>query len=255
MHRIYNLSLDSRTFPSRWKLSYLTPIHKSGSRSDVKNYREIAILATLGKVFEAIVCQRLTADLRSRITVKQHGFEKGRSTTTNLMNFVGYVLNKLERGSQVDAIYTDIRKVFDQISHSYLIRKLSQLGIQSACWIWLVPIYEIESSTSRSQGMSPTRLKFYLAYQKVVTSVHDVETVLKKAKCSSFADDLILYHSINSLLDATDLQSDIEAFSTWCNKNSLSVNVDKCKIMSFYRKKSPTSFSFSIGDIALNECQ
>lgn len=49
LHRIFNLSLSTRIFPSRWKSSYLTPIHKNGSRNDIENYRRVAILPTLGK--------------------------------------------------------------------------------------------------------------------------------------------------------------------------------------------------------------
>lgn len=51
LHYIFNLSLSSPVFPSRWKSSYLTPVHKSGYRSDVTNYGGIAILPTLAKLF------------------------------------------------------------------------------------------------------------------------------------------------------------------------------------------------------------
>lgn len=101
---LFNLSLSTRTFPNRWKISELIPIHKSGSRSDVKNYRGVSILPTIGKLFEAIVCVRLTADLSGAISRAQHGFRKGRSTSTNLMEFVNYALNLIKSGSQIDAI-------------------------------------------------------------------------------------------------------------------------------------------------------
>jgi hypothetical protein len=35
----------------------------------------------------------------------QHGFFKGRSTVPNLIEFTSYVLNCMENGEQVDAIY------------------------------------------------------------------------------------------------------------------------------------------------------
>lgn len=90
---LFNSSLSTRIFPDRWKISELTPIHKSGSRNDVGNYRGVTILPTIGKLFEAIVCVRLTADLSGAISRAQHGFRKGRSKSTNLMEFVNYALN------------------------------------------------------------------------------------------------------------------------------------------------------------------
>lgn len=56
LHKLFNLSLSTGTFPDRWKTAYITPIFKSG----VENYRGIAILPTLGKVFESLVTDVLT---------------------------------------------------------------------------------------------------------------------------------------------------------------------------------------------------
>ncbi|KAL9883656.1 uncharacterized protein ACN427_010864 isoform 1-T2 [Glossina fuscipes fuscipes] len=53
--KIFNLSLNLGVFTSRWKSSFLIPIHKSGSRQFVENYRGIAKLSVLPKLFERIV--------------------------------------------------------------------------------------------------------------------------------------------------------------------------------------------------------
>jgi hypothetical protein len=49
---LFNRSLASCVVPDRWKLSFVTPIFKSGKRNDVSNYRGIAILSTVSKLFE-----------------------------------------------------------------------------------------------------------------------------------------------------------------------------------------------------------
>jgi hypothetical protein len=40
-------SLGKCIFPDRWKLSFVTPIFKSGRRNDISNYRGIAILSAI----------------------------------------------------------------------------------------------------------------------------------------------------------------------------------------------------------------
>jgi hypothetical protein len=52
--------------------------------------------------------------VKSSFMSARHGFFKGRSFVTNLMEFTSYVLNCMENGVQVDAIYTDFFKAFDK---------------------------------------------------------------------------------------------------------------------------------------------
>jgi len=40
-------------------------------------------------------------------------------------------MNVIEKGGQVDAIYTDISKAFDTISHAVLICKLELMGVNN----------------------------------------------------------------------------------------------------------------------------
>jgi hypothetical protein len=67
----------------------------------------------------------------------QHGFFKGRSTVTNLIEFTSYVLNCMENGVQVDAIYTDFSKAFDKVIHRLLLRKLAKLGFGGSFLAWI----------------------------------------------------------------------------------------------------------------------
>ncbi len=45
-------SFDEKKFPKTWKLAHVIPVFKSGDRTLVSNYRPIALLCTLSKVFE-----------------------------------------------------------------------------------------------------------------------------------------------------------------------------------------------------------
>jgi hypothetical protein len=134
---IFNLLLSTGTFPSKWKDSFLIPIFKTGKRNDVGNYRGVAILSCFAKLFEVTVYDYIFFSVKSSIMSAQHGFFKGRSTVTNLIEFTSYVLNCMENGVQVDAIYTDFSKAFDKVSHRLLLRKLAKLGFGGSFLAWI----------------------------------------------------------------------------------------------------------------------
>ncbi|CAH0404935.1 unnamed protein product [Chilo suppressalis] len=91
---IFARSLRDCTFPSIWKKAYIIPIHKKGSKSDIKNYRPISILCTISKLLEKVVLKHLYPVISEGISHAQHGFMKKRSTTTNLACFSNFVLSK-----------------------------------------------------------------------------------------------------------------------------------------------------------------
>ena len=74
------------------------------------------------------------------IRPSQHGFTKGRSCLTNLI-FCDLVSRLVDEGKAVDVVYLDFSKVFDTVSHSILLQKLSVHGLvrYTLCWVmhWL----------------------------------------------------------------------------------------------------------------------
>ncbi len=49
---LINQSLRQSIVPSAWKMALVTPIFKSGERSDMANYRPISILPVVSKIVE-----------------------------------------------------------------------------------------------------------------------------------------------------------------------------------------------------------
>lgn len=50
------------------------PIHKSGSRTNVKQYRGISIPPVLIKILDKLMTDRLSKQIKNKISVHQHGF-------------------------------------------------------------------------------------------------------------------------------------------------------------------------------------
>jgi hypothetical protein len=77
-----------------WKEYFVVPIFKSGDC-----YRRISILSAILKLFEKMVWDRVTPVVRPVISNTQHGFVKGRSIVTNLVQFTYGGIKVLHGGS------------------------------------------------------------------------------------------------------------------------------------------------------------
>ena len=64
------------------------------------------------------------------LSEEQHGFLKGTSCTTNLVEYVDILTEALCKGKALDVLYTDFKKAFDSVSHIKLLSKVSALGIK-----------------------------------------------------------------------------------------------------------------------------
>jgi hypothetical protein len=64
----------------------------------VSNYRGIAILSTVGKLFELLVYRHMYEDLKGQLADCQHSFAKGRPTVSNLLDYSSFFLSQLRVG-------------------------------------------------------------------------------------------------------------------------------------------------------------
>ena len=65
-HMLFNTVLDSGVLPTSWLNGYIIPLYKNkGDTANPENYRPITILSCLGKVFTAILNERLTSYLET----------------------------------------------------------------------------------------------------------------------------------------------------------------------------------------------
>ena len=61
---------------------------------------------------------------------QQHGGRAGRSTLSQLILHHDQILQAMEEGSNVDAVYLDFAKAFDKVDHGLLLHKLKKMGVK-----------------------------------------------------------------------------------------------------------------------------
>ena len=93
LHHLFNLSLSQQVIPTEWKCHAITPIHKSGDRSLVKNYRPISLLCCVSKVLESLIFNHISEFVISKMSVSQFGFVRRRSCVQQLLLSTNNILN------------------------------------------------------------------------------------------------------------------------------------------------------------------
>jgi hypothetical protein len=143
----FNRSLSTCVFPDRCKLSHLTPIFKKGRRNNLEDYRRVAILSAILKRFELLVYRTMYDDLKNLISVNQHSFNsfmKDRSTMTNW----------LEKGWQVDSVYTEFSKIFDLVRNQLLLEEMS-VGYQTRSLLMAKVLFKFKKWYVYEKARSP----------------------------------------------------------------------------------------------------
>ena len=97
-----------------------------------KNYNPILVLPIVSKLLEKVAQQALNDYFENEnlFYKNQHGFRKKHSTKTASIYFCNSICKQLNNGKLTNAVYVDLSKAFDTISHSVLLQKLSTYEVK-----------------------------------------------------------------------------------------------------------------------------
>ena len=78
MSVIFNLTIELNVIPAEWKKAKVTPLHKSGTKDDPRNYRPISVLPVVSKVLERLIHKQLAGyfDGHNLLCKSQSGFRR-----------------------------------------------------------------------------------------------------------------------------------------------------------------------------------
>jgi hypothetical protein len=107
--------------------------------------------------------------------------------------------------------------------HSYLTNRLSRVRVCGT----LSQTFQVKSSMLQGPVLGPFFFNLF---------THDLCSSVHYCKLPISADDVKIFHVINSTHDCLLLQSDVNSVSDWCIANSMRLNIAKMRVVSYTRK-------------------
>lgn len=239
---IFNLSINNGIFPEEMKLAKVTPIYKSGEKTDCDNYRPISVISAVAKIFEKIIYIQFNDYLNNNQIISKHqsGFRTQHSTETTLLHTTNQCLVNMDKGLINGILFLDLKKAFDTVDHKILVSKLERYGVRGVTLKWFQSylherkqICKINSSKSNTnnitcgvpQGSNLGPLLF-LVY------INDLPNCLETTQASMFADDTNITCRGESPADIeSKINIDLDNVHNWLTANKLTLNREKTEYM------------------------
>ena len=113
---IFQKSLDESLTPPIWKRANVSAILKKGEMKKPSNYRPISLTSVPCKLMEKLVRDAIVNHMTENnlFSNAQHGFIKGKSCVTQLLEFMEEITQAIDNGDKLDILYLDFCKAFDK---------------------------------------------------------------------------------------------------------------------------------------------
>ena len=118
-------------FPDIWKIARIISIFKSGSKSDMGNYRPISILSVFSRLLEKLGHDQVSYYMKEqkKFATCQHAFLKMHNTLTLLLNITDSWFSNIDKRRMNISVFLDLKKAFDTVDHGIILSKLTQYGV------------------------------------------------------------------------------------------------------------------------------
>ena len=251
--------------PAAWKRTKLTVIFKKGDPKEVANYRPIAIISIMYKLFSRILCTRLLEFIIPNQGVEQAAYRKGYSTEDHLLTVTVVVEKCREYCMPLWMALVDFTKAFDKVEHSSLFQVLERQGVPKPYCALLRHLYADQTasvhtgvasrtfSISRGvkQGDPVSSILFIAVMQQCFGELEqrwgkanarrkglrfglEFEHGARNLTNLRFADDVVLFAQKRA-----DIQKMVGHLRDAASKYGLEINFDKTKVLTWDDEASP----------------
>jgi hypothetical protein len=264
LETLFNKAIDEQKYPDPLKITKLIELYKTGDKTNPANYRPISLLPIIAKIFDTIINNQLMKHLLDHniISPTQYAFRPNSSTTLAIQTILNNIHKHKNKKQPLLAIYIDLSKAYDTVSHKKLLDKLKHDFNFTTQTINFFSSYfqNRQQSTHTQHAKSKTQTithgipqgstlstTFFLLY------INDIIKTTPKSKVYTYADDTTLIITASTLQDLQTLaQSELSNLINYFHSNNLVPNPTKTNYSIFYPRNSQP-IQLNIADTILEQ--
>ena len=127
------------TFLHILRSKFMSLLFKTGDKGSFSKYRPVSLLPQFSKIIEKLFNKRLDTfiEVNQVITSSQYGFRNKASTSHALLDLHEQLTKSMDKKLKTIGIFIDLKKAFDTIDHSLLIKMLTIFGIRGVASSWI----------------------------------------------------------------------------------------------------------------------
>lgn len=244
LSKAINRSFETGCFPACFKIAKVIPLYKGGDHTDPSNYRPISLLSTLSKLVESLVKTRLWSFLHkhSILNANQYGFQTNKNTSDAMFDLLAGVFRAINGREVSAAVFCDLSKAFDCVSHEILLRKLNAYGFRGNVLTWFRNYLNVREQSVHMGGVSSSRRRTSCGVPQgsvlgpilFLIYINDLTQLEVMGTFTLFADDTtVLWRNKDLKQLMLGIVSDLEKIGHWCDANRLCLNMSKTHLMGF----------------------
>ncbi|KAL1446457.1 hypothetical protein WDU94_005636 [Cyamophila willieti] len=268
--KLFNNIYNTAEFPEEWLLSTFVPIPKKPTAKRCQEYRTIALMSHMLKVFLKIIHSRIFLKLEDNISSTQFGFRNGFGTREALLCLNVLVQKARDLKKNVYLCFIDFEKAFDRVSHVKLLETLKETTLDDKDIRIIGNLYwqqkgnvRIEGKTSDAveirqgvrQGciLSPVLFNTYSEslFKEALDGAAEEEGIQigdQHVTNVRYADDTVLIANTPQ-----QLQNLIERVTRSSENYNMKLNTSKTKIMIVKKTPGTCRFVFNVEGAPLEQ--
>jgi hypothetical protein len=233
--------LKYEDIPDTWKTSTTVLIYKKGDTNDITNWRPIAIMRTIYKLFAGVLAKRITTwlDDNSVLASAQKGFMPYDEVYEH-----NYILRRLFNKARTEngefiATWLDFSNAFGSVPHEAIVEGLNKIKAGNK-FIKLIknmyrntevltntqPTNDINIESGIKQGCPISGLLFNIAIDPIIRNVQGDDN---EQKILAYADDLVLLSN-----NKDDMQKRLDETELLARRINIKINPTKSFSMHLY---------------------
>ncbi|CAE7033039.1 RVT 1 multi-domain protein [Pyrenophora teres f. teres] len=252
LHRLFNACLKHCYHPARFKHATTCILRKPlGPYNLPKNWRPIALLCSIGKMFESVICKMLTAIAikHNMIPETQMAFA-GRTTGDALLYVETVIRAAWFKRRMVTLLGLDMSKAYDRVNRTRLLQILYEKGVPKGLIVLIRSFLSDRTTTIRMPGksskrryavnlgipqgspLSPLLFLFYTA--PLLEKLAEPRNGKGSRFHVAFSDDLTIMEVSESVVDnCMRLSADYKICAQWAKEHNMEFNTKKFDCMHF----------------------